>query len=387
MPANPDDKSNPPADSTLRPPLRNAALNVVLLLGGIMVALGVSEVAIRFVAPQQVILKRPDIWRPDTLFGWVHHPNVHTAINTGERAVSYRTNSRGFRIGQTERDRSGHHVLLLGDSFMEALQVEYEQSLPGLLEHRLTLSLGVPVVVDNTGVGCWGPNQYLLQAKRSLSEDVYNLVLVAVFVDNDVVQSRRDRFPPRPPALTHALRFPRRFTWREITNAILYPINDALEIRSHLFIFFKTRLQTLLMTLGLSEAEFQDVFLKSERTSDRWDVTADILRDIASTAAAHDVPTMVVLLPASYQVDTAILDQYLRGFHLDTAGIDIEQPNRLLTARLLEHNLRVLDALPALRAAYQSGATPYGKVDRHLSPIGHDVVERLIHSTVADYLR
>ena len=40
-------------------------LNGVLLLGSLVAALAVSEILIRIVAPQQLILVRPDIWQPD----------------------------------------------------------------------------------------------------------------------------------------------------------------------------------------------------------------------------------------------------------------------------------------------------------------------------------
>ena len=172
----------------------------------------------------------------------------------------------------------------------------------------------------------------------------------------------------------------------ETVDAIFYPINDFFEVRSHLFVFLKTSLQTTLMRLGLTETYFEDVFFRSEATSDRWSVTAEICREIAAEGEALGIPTIFVLIPASYQVDTDIFHQYIRGFGIDTAAIDIDQPNHLLGAALRERSLHVIDALPALRDAFAAGTRPYGRVDRHFSPEGHATVADLVTSAVATYL-
>ena len=172
-----------------------------------------------------------------------------------------------------------------------------------------------------------------------------------------------------------------------MADAVLYPINDVLEVRSHLFTFAKTRLQTPLMRVGLTEAAFQPVYLKSERESERWAVTAEICQQIAEVARAHGVQTLFVLIPASYQVDTAIFRQYARGFGLDRAQIDLDQPHRIMGDLLHRAGIPVIDALPALRRAFAAGARPYGYVDRHFSPEGHEIVARLIEKPVAELLR
>ena len=269
---------------------------------------------------------------------------------------------------------------------MEALQVEYEESLPGLLEERLSDQLGATVVVYNTGVGDWQPDQYYLQARRSLATHDFDLILVALFVDNDVISVRRQHVQPRVPTQHHSLRFPRTLSMAEMVDALFYPINDFFEVRSHFFTLLKNRFQTALMRVRLSAAYFPDVFFREEADSNRWSVTAEICREIAAEGEARGIPTLFVLIPASYQVDTDIFHQYVRGFGIDTAAIDIDQPNHLLGAALRERSLHVIDALPALRDAFAAGTRPYGRVDRHFSPEGHATVADLVTSAIATYL-
>jgi hypothetical protein len=128
--------------------------NVALLAVALCIALLGAELSVRVLAPQQLILKRTDIWQPADTLGWIHRPNVNTTINTGERAVHFRTDQDGYRVARSgRREDADQTVLLLGDSFMEALQVDYEQSLPGLLDVRLSSGLHGTIAVRNAGVG------------------------------------------------------------------------------------------------------------------------------------------------------------------------------------------------------------------------------------------
>src|SRR6266487_1448811 len=164
--------------------LRGALVNSVMLCTSLGLAYLVGEVSVRILAPQQLIVKRPD---------------VTTTINTGERTVHVFTDGDGFRVGRAGRVESKRRVLLLGDSFMEALQVEYEQSLAGLLEARLGTRLGETVAVRNSGVGGWDPPQYLMEARRELARERFDVVLVSVYLGNDVVTRRVERYAPGPP--------------------------------------------------------------------------------------------------------------------------------------------------------------------------------------------
>ena len=366
--------------------VRAVGVNLLVACVSLGAALGLAEGVVRVVAPQQVILKRPDVWMAIDSLGWVHRPGVNTTINTGEGTVHLLTDGDGYRVGLHGRVEARKRILLLGDSFMEALQVEDEQSVPGLLESRLARALGEPVAVRNTGVGGWDPPQYLMAERRALAHERFDLVLVALYLGNDVVPRHIERFPPRAPVEVHALRWPRRWNGAELIDAVLYPINDFLEVRSQLFIFVKTRLETLRGRLGLTAEEFPIDLMRREAGSPRWSVTAEICREIRDAAAAHHTPTLFVMIPAPYQVDSTDFSQALREFKIDPAGVDLDQPNRLLPEAMRPYGLVVVDALSEFRRSEQSGAHLYGSVDRHLSPAGHDVLERMIEPAVTSYL-
>ena len=368
--------------------LRGVVMNAAIAGGSLALALGMAELLVRLVAPQQLIVRRPDVWQAVDTLGWAHRPDVNTVVNTGERPVHVFTDRDGWRVGRTGRVEAQKRILLLGDSFMEALQVEYEQSCAGLLEARLAARLGEPVAVRNTAVGGWDPPQYLLQARRLLGREPYDLVLVSVFMGNDVVTHRVERYPPGPPVdlPMQPLRLPRHLTYSEFVNAVLYPINDFLKARSHLFVFLKQRAATLRMRAGLSADYFPDDLLRREASSPRWMVTAQILRDIRDLARAHKTPALFALIPASFQVDTGAFQRALRGYKLDATAVDPDQPERLLSDAMRAYGLDVIDLLPDFRRAEREGSRLYGTVDPHLSPQGHELLERLLEPAVAGRL-
>ena len=371
------------------PPRRLRAIAIGLVLAGVAVLLSLLllEGAVRLLAPQQLVAGRPDVFMPRDSVGWQFRPGLSTTLNTGERTVTLLTDSAGLRVGGGGRSEGHTKLLLIGDSFLAALQVEEEQSLAGLLAAHLTDSLGAPVAVRNTGVPGWDPPQYLIRTRQMLAQEEFALVVVFVYVGNDVVPRRRDYIPPREPVPARPFRLPRAPTSGEVIDALFRPTNDALERHSHLFVLLKDRLRPLLMRVGLTAEYFPEEFLRSEAVSQRWDVTAQLLVDVV--AAAHDrgVPTLLVLLPTPWQVAPKVFDEYVAGFGIDRAAVDHDQPHRLLGGRLTARGLQVIDPLDSLRARAASGDVLFVTIDRHFSPAGHAAVVRLIEPILREHLR
>lgn len=360
--------------------------NLALVLVSGLCALILAEFAVRLVAPQQLILIRPDLWQPADTVGWLHRPDVAVQINTGERTVDVFTDSRGFRVGASGASHGDKQVLLLGDSFMEALQVDHEQSAAGLLEEAMSQRIGSSVAVRNAAIGGWDPDQYGLRARTLLAEDDYDLVLTAVYLGNDVITYGREYLPPRRPVERYRFSFPRGVSWDAFIDAILRPLNDMLEVRSHLFIFVKNRLQTLRMELGLAPVSFPQQFMRGA-TDGRWSVTAGLLEDIDRQAREHGAASLFVLIPSSFQVDSTALRRYVEGFDLDRSSIDLEQPNRELRRELVQRGVPFLDVLEDFRVAHKGGERLYGSVDQHFSPDGHRLFATLVAPAAARQLQ
>ena len=364
------------------------ARNILLILASLVISPVLGEALVRVVHPQQLVVLRPDIWQPVEGFGWRHRELVDTVVNTGEGLVHFRTDEVGRRINFMAPSHNGEHVvriLVLGDSFLEALQVENEETTAELLRGRLEERYGKPVKVDNTAVAGWDPNHYLLQAKTSLTKNRYDFGIVFLYIGNDIVGSKRESFRPRE-ADSHPWRLPSTLTRSEIIDAVLYPFNEMMERTSHLYVFLKNASQQLLARLGLTAYYFPDVFLKSEAGAERWRITAEVCADIKTEFEKFLVPVVFVLLPDSSQVHREFFDRYVGFFDIDPESVDLEQPNRLLSQEFVKKGLRLIDVLPDLRRGAKAGGRMYGWIDDHFNRYGHQAVAEVIEPVIGEYV-
>jgi hypothetical protein len=219
------------------------------------------------------------------------------------------------------------------------------------------------------------------------SGESVDLVVVSVYLGNDVDGVRTDYIAAVQPTPRPRLRVPRSFSLVEWIESIARPIDFSLRGFSHFYVLGRSVLETLRMRVGLSTIYFPEEYSVTEEGSARWDDTALTLLEIAQVAEAHETPILFIFVPAYFQVDARALNQHIRAFGLDPASIRIDQPNDLLGGRLRAMGLRVLDPLPALRAAQDEGLRPYGSVDTHFSATGHAVTWDFVRDTIVKVLQ
>lgn len=152
---------------------RMAGLNVSLI--AVFVCLAGIEGYLRVTRVDPVWAQREieKIRVPDP---FLHHalvPNSSGVIWWVDRKVPYFVNSAGFRDARVRdvppRTRSQARVVLLGDSFTEALGVPYEKSFACRLE-ALFREGGADVEVLNAGVAAYCPRIYYRRLQKFLDE-------------------------------------------------------------------------------------------------------------------------------------------------------------------------------------------------------------------------
>lgn len=363
--------------------MKNFLKNILLVFMSLIITIFMTELAIRLFLPQQLIYYNNDVWRPDSTFGWRHQENANTVINTGgEGLVHFKTDRNGYRInaGSDNEEDYGEEfsILFLGDSFLEAVQVENEETIPQLIRSHLSLKYDRNIRAYNSGVAGWDPNHYFLEAKKVLAENKIDLGIVLLYVANDIVGSMKTSYRPRAIAQHHEFNMPKKLNWGSLKNSLFYPINDFLEVRSHLFILLKSRMDVILTKFGLTAHYFPEIFFLTEKNSDRWGTTAEICKKIYDEFASKGTPAIFVLLPASYQVHQEVFADYVAGFDIHLDSVDLEQPNKLLSKYLNDKSITLLDPLKLMREKANSGLEFYGKIDRHFNENGHQILTEFL---------
>lgn len=131
-------------------------------------------------------MDRPLVWRPDPELGWVHIPGARQRW-TEEGDGWVEINSLGMRDRERAIDKPPgvFRIGIFGDSMTEAVQVTPDQTFSQLLERHLRNG-GWNVEVLNFGVNGYGPLQEYLYYQRVEDRFDLDLVVQAIFLDNDV---------------------------------------------------------------------------------------------------------------------------------------------------------------------------------------------------------
>jgi hypothetical protein len=132
---------------------------------------------------------------PDETLGYVHARNLRRTIVDPEskRSIRFETNDYGFRDG--DWDPAAHpSLMVVGDSFVEAMQVEKDERFTEVLAGQLSRG-GTPWRVLNMGVGGTGPEIYLEWIRTFVPLFSPEYVVVAISNPSDVHNPNYDLTP------------------------------------------------------------------------------------------------------------------------------------------------------------------------------------------------
>ena len=360
--------------------MRSRLKTGALFIASIFFSLLLGEMLTRAIIPQQLIDANPDIWRYDDRVGYRHKENADAIVNSGQGPHRFVTDEYGYRICPVRVDTNARSpditLLALGDSFLEAVSLNNEQTIPELLGRRLREKYGLEVKALNAGTSGWDPNYYLLEAQRSLALQKVDLGMVFLFIGNDIVE----KFDTT--AQTGLLTNKPRTQFRTIGEWLYFnlvgPVRTFIEARSHLYILIRHQAYAFFSWLGVITRTPMDVFFIEQKDSTRWEVTADICERIRLEFGRYGIPVLFVLLPPLYQVNEELFYRYAKCYGLSKDEAGLEQPNRLLAEAFTRRSLLLIDPLYCLRRKADQGLELYGKVDRHFSAAGHEAVAEFL---------
>ncbi len=352
--------------------------NVVLLGISLAFALGMTEFAVRMVAPQPTGLSHQD------RFGLaMHWPGITRYLPQYGHSVSL--NSAGMRDREhvLAKPAGTFRVLLMGDSFMEALQVPFDSSMAALLARGLEERTGSRVEVINAGVSGWGTDdelRYLTQYGLRYQPD---LVVIAMTLHNDLSDNLRqdwhrldgdslvDTHRPAIPSLQYgiltvkawlATRFQTYQLWRRVRHgAEIRQIGS--DLNAHV--------------VQLYQEPSPEPIARARK------LTGLLLGAVQREAAASGAHTAVVLLPLVHQLTDSTFAKFVEAAGPAGARMRLDRPQRLVTPMADSLGIPVIDLLPAFRGwSAKSSAPLYLGWDGHWNEAGH----RLAAGVVVDQL-
>jgi len=344
--------------------LRFASPLIALVLG-VVVAVMVAEVGIRFTMPQPL----QHIQLDDQLY-FVNRPFARfTYARQGEYSIDVTYNAWGFRGPIPDPNPVGNvmRILLIGDSQTEGLQVRYEETYGAVLQRVLErLAPGQRFEVVNLGVSAYGTHQEVLTLRRYGARVRPCWVVLGFYPGNDL--SDNVRWPLVTEDVNGVRLVEHRFS---IGHRLWLGTKVWLASISHLYTFSVAQIKAVLSRPLLARAgliERSSIYVDGASRPVRF--TEQLMLMARRDTRGLGARLIVLVIPERSQV--------LRLEEAPRSGLDaIEQQ---FVSWFDREAILHVEALAELRAAQQRGEPPYFHIDGHLNSAGHRVVgEALAH--------
>lgn len=245
----------------------------------------------------------PRMMQPDAQLGWKHSANVHRVFvnELGERA-EVRQNQYGDR-GPTyplAKDANRYRILVLGDSFVEGVQVGEDDLFTALLERT-----DPQLEVLNAGVAGYGTVQEYLYLETAGLKHNPDLVLLMIF-DNDLSDNCSPAYPafgPRPYAIrtsqtVEIVRKPESEPFRKY----LLPVPGAGALNRHSYLFYVLNSYVYQRLRATHMQELENADLKLAQRCDRYAIMFAMIEKVRQLLSSHGVRLAVVLIPTDDDV-------------------------------------------------------------------------------------
>jgi hypothetical protein len=277
-------------------------------------------------------------------------------------------NRLGYPGREFQRDkRPGiYRIAALGDSFAIGPTVPFAENYLTLLEKSLS-----GCEVYNFGVSSTGPREYHLILKQHVWTFQPDLVLVSVFVGNDITEMLPTprHLDPRQHCLY--LLFARggrllREWWRQCPQATDQVVGRIANPSS----------PDRLTAATLSEVTFREVEARRLAVclqpappgmEKKWQRALAYLDRIVTDCRCRQVPVVFVLIPDEFQVNPQVLADALQAGSVDRNALDLDLPQRRLRDFFAERNVPCLD----LRPAFEEIPDTYTPRDTHWNVRGN----------------
>lgn len=359
-------------------------IGFIAVIISLCLGLVLCEVLLRYAFPQTL-----GVWRQtrDGLILLV--PSFEVYLQKFKTHVH--TNALGFRDVEhdPENSKGNYRVLLLGDSFMEALQVEFEESFPHLLEKELNKLLSCRVEVINAAVSGWGTDDAVAYLSRRGMALHPNLILFGTTLHNDISDNLEERYHGRegevlrPKPVTEA-------SWFRHFNL---EVRSYLVSHSHLYqLAYQIWKSSGVAKAGTRLTEHVVELMRIEpgaTVKDGWWITKRLFEEANRLSLQGGAGMAVFPIPLVYQVDDRAYAELLATYHLPGEQFDPNRPRSMLFQILEEEHIPGVDILPEfIRYIRESGEQPlYIRGDGHWNQNGHLVGASAVSRHVAGIIR
>lgn len=363
------------------------------ILGAALVE-GLLRLGVRAAASKGNVM----FWEPREDYGWNHPPlrSGWFASPHGEFRAWVQINSHGLRDIEHSWDKQPgtFRILLLGDSYLEAVQVNWQDTLPHLLEARLK-EAGYPVEVINAAAASWGTDNELLYFVSEGHRYEPDLVLLAFTTANDV----RETYAPMNRRAPRANLNKPFFLLDAAGNLRLFPSPVTLPKLKWYGHFELARLLSrsfpTLPLFSASDVHWPEEIERAPQprgplpmdmlvycppqpsTEEAWRLTLQLLGRLRSEVERRGARFAVFVVNGPWAHDENRFRFWFRDAPEEMAGCNPQRPNKTLGAFLWQEKIPSTDLFGPFEQR-KGGAPLFFRIDPHWTPEGHKLAAEAV---------
>lgn len=351
---------------------------------------------------------RPNRWinYQDEILGWAHYPNGRGIIRAADFTVNIAINSDGLRDREFTVEKPGNtfRAIILGDSYVQAMGVNIEDSFQKITEKRLNNELGknnLNYEVMDAGVGGYSTDQELLFFRYRLKKYGPDLVLLAFYIGNDILGNGEYAFskllhrPIRKPyfVLSNHKLVLRNFPYKKpdivarnsnllrssglkiqrdiLEHSIVYRVTRDFLEKFPIILALFTNIQHAVEPLSANEIK-----LMTEDTpelEESWEITRQLLLELNKEVKDTGSEFAVIIIPRKEQIE---LSPYVSKEQLRL----LDETERKIFDFLNTNGIKSIDLLGLLRKDYLRNKKEFTYHDGHFNILGHRVVGDIVFS-------
>jgi lysophospholipase L1-like esterase len=380
--------------------LRLARAVAVLL--GVLTPLLVLEIALRLFGPilpgnydtGHYLQRHPRL-------GHFNVPGFDGWIKTSEFTTRVTISPLGLRDPRTEyaRPADTHRILVLGDSFVEAVQVDASKTVAARLEASLQQHSSRPVEVINAGVAGYGTGQEMLLLDQEGVRYQPNVIVLVVFLGNDIGDNSYRPDPARSEQTTRpTFELDSERMIRVVPGAPPESGTSVRQVLRSCCLLYNVFETGVLMKLSQVPVRDQPEFEVGGRylvrslyetkpdpeMSRAWRITERLLGMMRDRASSEGAPFVVVGAPDWLALDEVAWQERMGESRAASGRYAPDVPNRMLGEIAGRVGAPYVDLWPIL--AHPSTSQPlYFPIDTHWTPAGHAVVAQAIDAKLREH--
>ena len=319
-----------------------------------------------------------DLWQPDSLVGLIHISNKQGCWFGKEFKTSVTINNHGFIGDDFVTNNTKFRIVVLGDSFIEGLQVEREESFTYLLEKKLNMN-NYNVEVYNFGVSDMGTAQEYEVLKNYALDYNPDMVILGFhtrtdFIDNSLFL-KKDIYRPyyifTNISNTSTTIVKKEFALQKI--AVWKKLMSWSRFLKYYYRVMILSIQTYITNSQQIPPQLEIYTNYSTTFNESIQVSGEILKEMQKTALVNNASFVVVVLTNAEQVEPTVLSNYYAHFpSLSEINFNIQQPEEIMFNICETKNISCFSLLPSfVEYKNKTGSQLHYYQDSHWNKVGH----------------